>query len=101
MTKQSAATLTAAQYAARFDAEKAALHRHYCNVFKFWRGCPWRRCRKTRSCSGDAHVCLKRREREIPRDVQWHARQRILASTPADAGAPERTAREFLPGALV
>ncbi len=101
MTKQTAAKSTPEQYSARFNAEKAALQRHYCDVFKFWRTCPFKRCRKARTCSGDADVCLKRREKEIPRDIQWQARQRILASTPASAGPPERMAREFLPGGLV
>ncbi len=105
MTKQTTAapnaTENAAEYAARFGAEKAALQRHYCNAFKFWRLCPLRRCRKARTCSGDAETCLKRREREVPRDIQWQERQRILLATPADAGPAERTARGFLPDALI
>jgi hypothetical protein len=100
MSKQTPAKLTPTQYAARFNAEKAALQRHYCHAFKFWLACPFKRCRKVRVCSGDADVCLKRREQEIPRDMQWQARQQTLASTPASAGPPERTARQFLPGAL-
>jgi len=39
--------------------------------------------------------------REVPHEIQWQARQRILESTPANAGPRERTAREFLPGSLV
>jgi hypothetical protein len=101
MTKQAAEKQTAKEYGAQLAAEKAALRRHYCNAFKFWRMCPLRRCRKVRSCGGEADACLKRREREIPRDMQWQARRQILAATPVDAGPAERTAREFLPGALV
>jgi hypothetical protein len=101
MNKHAAEKQTPEDYAARFGAEKAALRRHYCNVFKFWRLCPLRACRKARSCGGDAEVCLKRRVREIPRELQWQARRQILAVTPADAGAAVRTAREFLPGGLV
>ena len=93
--------LSAEQFAARFDAEKAKLARDYCNIFKFWRTCPFKHCRRARTCSGDANACLKRRENEVPRDIQWQARQQILAATPANAGPPERTAREFLPGGLV
>jgi hypothetical protein len=89
------------RYAARFAAEKAALRRHYCNAFGFSRSCALKRCRKARSCGGDAEVCLKRRAREIARDEQWQARRHILAATPADAGPAERNARELLPGALV
>lgn len=85
---------------ARFNAEKATLARHYCNVFKFWGTCPFRRCRRARLCSGDQHACLKRREGEIPSAVQWQARRAILESTPANAGPPERMAREFLPSSF-
>ncbi len=101
MTKQTNATPNATEYAARFGAEKAALQQHYCNAFKFWRLCPLRRCRRVRTCSGNAEACLKRREREIPRDIQWQARLQILLATPADAGPAERTARGFLPDALI
>ncbi len=97
MSKPAPATLTPEQYAERLDAEKTALTLHYCNAFKFWRACPLRLCRKARTCSGDANACLKRREHEVPREDQWRARQQILAATPAHAGPPERTAREFLP----
>ena len=101
MSKQTAEQQTPEQYAARFAAEKAALRRYYCEVFGFWRSCALKRCRKVRSCGGDAEICLKRRAREIARDVQWQARRQIVAATPADAGPAERNARELLPGALV
>ena len=90
-------TMSQERYVARFHAEKAVLARHYCNVFKFWRDCPCKRCRRERVCCGDQHACLKRRQNEVPRQIQWRARQQILALTPANAGPPERTAREFLP----
>jgi hypothetical protein len=92
--------MTSAQYVARFNAEKAKLARAYCDIFKFWRNCRFKPCRKTRCCVGDQNICLKRRAAEVPRDIQWQARQQMLASTPANAGPPERMAREFLPEAL-
>ena len=101
MNKRAAEKQTPEDYAARFGAEQAALRRHYCNVFKFWRLCPLRACRKARSCGGDTQLCLNRWVREIPRDLQWQARRQILEVTPADAGSAECTAREFLPGGLV
>jgi hypothetical protein len=97
MSKQTRPTISAEQFAARVEAEKAALQRHYCDVFKFWRACPLARCRKARRCGGDANLCLKRRAGEIPRDVQWQARQQILQSTPASAGEPERAVRALMP----
>lgn len=101
MSKQTPAAMTAEQFTARFDAERAALQRHYCNVFKFWRACPVPRCRTARQCSGDAALCLKRRGDEIPRKVQWQARQQVLRSTPPSAAEPERAARELMPYDLV
>jgi hypothetical protein len=32
--------------------------------------------------------------------VQWQAREQLKAATPADAGPPERNARECMPSAL-
>ncbi len=94
------AKLTPEQYAARFNAEKALLARGYCDAFKFWRSCRLKLCRRVRRCSGDQMACVKRCATEIPRDVQWRARQQVLASTPASAGPPERLAREFMPGSF-
>jgi hypothetical protein len=65
--------MTQERYVARFHAEKAELARHYCTVFKFWRDCPLRRCRRERDCCGVQHACLKRRQQEIPRKMQWRA----------------------------
>jgi hypothetical protein len=101
LSKNASKQLTPARYVARFNAEKAALRRAYCNLFGFWRACALKRCRKERACSGDAGVCLARRINEVSREIQWRARQQVMRATPAEAGAPERTAREFLPGALV
>jgi hypothetical protein len=92
--------LSPERYVARFRAEKAVLSRHYCNLFAFWRACPLKQCRRDRRCSGDPNACLKRRGRKVPREVQWQARQQIIVATPADTGAPERAARELMPGIL-
>jgi len=93
--------LTTERYVARFNAEKAALRRAYCNLFGFWRACALRRCRRDRACGGDAGLCLARRVNEVSREIQWRARQEVMRATPAEAGPAERTAREFLPEALV
>jgi hypothetical protein len=100
MTKQAPTKMTSEQYVARFNAEKARLTRDYCDMFKFWLHCAFRPCRKARRCVGDARACLKHRAAEVPRDAQWQARQQILASTPVNAGPPERTARECMPAYL-
>ena len=101
MNKQTHPTMSAEEFTARVDAERADLLRHYCDVFKFWRDCPSSRCRKARRCSGDANLCLKRRGAEIPRHQQWQARQQVLRSTPANAGEPERAVRELMPYDLI
>ena len=97
MRKTPKKKLTPDEWLRRFNAAKAEVQREYCDLFKFWRDCKFKRCRRVRLCRGDADACLKRREREVPHDAQWQARQRILDATPANAGGPERTARQILP----
>jgi hypothetical protein len=100
LSKQTAELLAAERTKARFRDEKTKLQRHYCTEFKFWRACRFKLCRNARACKGDPDVCLKRGIGAVARDAQWEARQRILEATPAGAGAPERAARECLPGEL-
>jgi hypothetical protein len=100
LTKDTPPKLTPEQYAARFNAEKALLARGYCDGFKFWRSCRLKFCRRARRCSGEPMACVKRSAAEIPRDIQWRARQEVLALTPANVGPPERTARELMPGSF-
>jgi hypothetical protein len=92
--------MTAGAYMARFRAEKILLQRHYCAAFGFWRSCPGKRCRRARTCVGDAPACLKRNVTGVPREAQFDARQRLLESTPANIGAPERFARQHLASGL-
>jgi len=99
-TNNTPAKPTPEQYAVRFKAEKAALARGYCDAFKFWRNCRLKLCRRVRRCCGDPMACVKRCAAEVPRDIQWRARQQVLESTPPSAGPPERMAREFMPGSF-
>ena len=52
--------LSPALYAARLEAEKVLVRRHYCDVFKMWRTCPLKACRRMRACGGDTMICLVR-----------------------------------------
>jgi hypothetical protein len=90
--------LTLEEYRVRFDAEKAKVQRHYCTLFGFWRSCPFKPCSRARACKGDQSACLKRWVPQVPRDRQFRARQDLLEATPHHIGAPERAAREFMPG---
>jgi hypothetical protein len=89
--------MQADEHAARFKAETVLQQRRYCDAFKMWRDCPLKRCRKFRRCSGDGKTCLKRALAFVSRDVQWQAREAILAATPRNTGAPERAARQCMP----
>jgi hypothetical protein len=84
--------------AARFAIEKALQQRRYCNAFALWRACRNKLCRREGKCCGDADVCLKRGFAGIPHDLQWRVRQAILDATPRNIGAPERKARQSMPG---
>jgi hypothetical protein len=81
-------------------AEVKTLRRHYCTLFAFWKSCGFRPCRKARACAGDARSCLKQNEAWVAREKQFAARQGVLDATPANIGAPERLARQAMPGGL-
>jgi hypothetical protein len=85
------------EYAQRFAVEKLALQRRYCDAFALWQSCEHPACRRRRCCRGDANACLKRALDCVPRDLQRRARQKIIAATPRNLGAPERAARLCMP----
>jgi hypothetical protein len=89
--------LTGAAFMARFEAEKALQQRRYGAALALWRNCAAKRCARNKTCSGDVAACLKRAIVTVPRKAQWQARQRILAATPKNIGAPERAARLLMP----
>src|SRR5580704_16994911 len=86
-------TITAREYEARYRDEAKRLRRFYCTLFRFWKSCGFKPCRKGRVCAGDAQACLKRNAGWVSREKQFAARQGVLAATPAHIGAPERLAR--------
>ncbi len=92
--------LTREEFRARFDAEKAKVQRHYCTLFRFWRSCTFKPCRRERACRGDPHECLKLSVHRIPRPDQFDARQKLLQATPRHMAAPERAARDIMPNAF-
>jgi hypothetical protein len=89
--------LTAAQFVARFKAEKALQQWRYCKVFSLWRQCPVKRCRRDQICRSNKPMCMLLAYRQLPHRAQWQARQGILDATPANIGAPERAARQCMP----
>ena len=97
MTKQSAEKLTPKEYQARFNAAGAQAQREYCNIFKFWRACRYKPCRRAGACRGDQLACLKRGVVNVPRDILDRAHAQVIAATPADTIQLERTARRFCP----
>ena len=88
--------LTREEFRARFEAEKSRVQRHYCTLFKFWRTCRSKPCRRTRACMGDASGCLMRCVGDLPRRALFDARQALLAAMPRNCPAPEREARLFM-----
>jgi hypothetical protein len=92
--------MTARDYEARYRDEAKRLRRYYCSLFAFWKSCGFKPCRKARACAGDARSCLKQNEAWVAREKQFAARQQVLDATPANIGAPERLARQAMPGGL-
>jgi hypothetical protein len=89
--------LNPVEYAQRLVVEKALQQRRYCDAFALWQTCPSKACRRQRHCGGDAAGCLRRALDRVPHQVQWRARQDILAATQRNIGAPERAARQCMP----
>jgi len=97
VTKQKRRLLSPEAYKKRFEAEKAALARHYCDAFKLWRACHFGPCRRQRRCRGDAQACLSGGSTQY-RAPFSSRRAQMMTSTPANAGPPEQLARQYLPG---
>jgi hypothetical protein len=96
-TKQLIEGVPAERYKMRFKEERAKLRRHYCTVFRVWRTCRFKPCHNARACLGNADACLKHGAGGVSRTVQWDARQKLLAATPRNIGAPELEARQCMP----
>ena len=88
---------TPVAHARRVAIERLSLQRRYCDAFDQWKNCKHPPCRRQQSCRGDAAACLKRATARVPHDIQRHARERIVAATPHNIGAPEREARLSMP----
>ena len=93
--------MSAREYETRYRAEVKALRRHYCSVFAFWTWCGHKPCRRARVCAGNALSCLQRNLMERSNEEQFLARKKVLEATPHNIGAPERAARQTMPGGLV
>ena len=89
--------LSPVEFAARFAIEKALQQHRYCNALALWRTCRSKHCRRRGNCQGDPNACLQRGLATVPRHVQVRVRDDILAATPPNIGAPERTARQCMP----
>jgi hypothetical protein len=99
-TPKGKAKLRPPDAAARFAIEKARQQRRFCNAFALWRSCRNKACHRQGACCGDSEACLKRGLARVPYDLQWRVRRAIIAATPHNIGAPERAARQCMPGDL-
>ena len=95
--RKSEAKLTGPAWQARFNAGAEVAQRQYCDIFKFWRGCRYKACRRAKSCRGDSLLCLKRSRWSLPRDVLYQAEQQVRAAVPAHLTGPERSGRMVSP----
>ena len=66
------------------DAAHAAVWRLYCEVFKFWRSCRVKKCRRHRRCLGEPAPCLMGGLSSVPEA------QRRAAAAIVIAGGPQR-----------
>jgi hypothetical protein len=92
-----AAHLTPEDFQQRFDAAALAAQREYCDIFAFWRACRLKACRRAKTCSGDAQLCLRRGFAQVPDEACERALARVISATAADADRPTRLARQMSP----
>jgi hypothetical protein len=60
------------QFQAKLRAEDDAMARFKCNLFRFWRACHEKRCRRARTCAGDMHACFEHHWRALTEEErQW------------------------------
>ena len=95
--KKSEAELTGEEYQARYDAAAEVAQRQYCDIFKFWRGCRYKPCRRAKTCRGDSSLCLNAAGGDVPRDVLCQAELQVKAAIPAHLTEPERAGRCLSP----
>jgi hypothetical protein len=64
------------------DAAHEAVWRLYCEVFRFWRGCPKKPCRRHRRCLGEPAGCLMRGLPSVPQAERLAAAKEVVAGGP-------------------
>jgi hypothetical protein len=79
---------TTAQGLDLVDAAHVATWRLYCEVLRFWRACPVKRCRRNRRCLGEPAGCLMRGLPSVPYARRGTAQDEVIA------GGPRRIAPE-------
>jgi hypothetical protein len=67
---------------AQVDAAHVATWRLYCEVLKFWRGCPRAACKRHRRCLGEPARCLMRGLSSVPPAERLKAEQEVIAGGP-------------------
>jgi hypothetical protein len=84
-------------YLNRLYTEIEWVQRYYCTLFRFWRFCGVKQCRRARACRGDEDACLKRSVDTVPHQEQLQARQELLEATPHHFGRVEHKVRRRMP----
>jgi hypothetical protein len=64
------------------DDAHAATWRLYCEVFRFWRSCPVKRCKRERRCLGEPARCLMRGLPSITPAEGLAAEKAVIAGGP-------------------
>ena len=93
LPKKSEVKLTGPQWQARRNAAAEVARRQYCDIFKFWRGCRYKPCRRAKTCRGDPSHCLQRGRWSLSPDVLCQAELQVRAAVPAHLTGPERAGR--------
>jgi hypothetical protein len=73
---------TVAQGLKLADDAHAAVWRLYCEVFRFWRSCRMKRCKREKRCLGEPAGCLMRGLPGVPANERETARAQVRAGGP-------------------
>lgn len=64
------------------DDAHAAVWRLYCDVFRFWRSCRNKPCKRHRRCCGESARCLMNKLPSVPPDERPKAQDGVIAGGP-------------------
>lgn len=64
------------------DTARRKTHLLYCEVLELWRRCATKRCARSRCCTGEPYICLRRGARGMPPEEIAAAQAQVVKGGP-------------------